>query len=181
MPDDELRYSVVLTDESQPECPCYGDWEPRREQCASWDAELSAEAFAELCEDLGLRAECCNQGTQGPAGFERHHWTPAYSFHSDDYSAWVTPWTPAVKAAALAAIADQKPEDMPVLGGPTVSVVWVPLWGDDWPLVEQMLERSFGSENEGWDDIQPIRSIDLDAERKALAALEAAAQEKPHG
>ncbi len=168
---DDLRYSVVLTEEHFRDCPAeVGEWSEGDRESASWRADLSADEFAEICNDLYLRYNCRCQGTVGGAGFEDHHATPAVVFADDDegLQAWVTPWTPSAKAAALEAV---HAEPVGVLGfARPVDMLWLPLWGDDWELVVQMLEREF--DDKRLTVIDAVSSIDIAAERRAAATQE---------
>ena len=92
-----------------------------------------------------------------------------------DYKAWVTPWTRRIRAAALKTVEGDKPQAVPILGvARPASMLWLPLWGEDWPLVEKALEAAFPADLLSR-DIEPLERIDLDklrAETRAAAAKE---------
>ena len=166
---DELKFAVILTERVYPEPPYVAEekWqECNQYEGPKWTAVLTAEEFAELCEALCLTPECSTLGSGGPEGFEAEQGVPAYAFHdgNGEYDCWVTPFTERVKAAALEKMGPV--EDVPMVTDidntagvrvENIRVGWVPLWGEDWPRVEEILDQHFKDPFDG----EPLREIDL--------------------
>lgn len=170
---DRLRYSVILHERMEFECPLPGDaWEAFSDDDPSWGAVLSPCEFAGMCKDLSLYASCTTQGSVGAPAFENVHWVPAYCFCDcdEDYKAWVTPWTPRIRTAALAEVGNAEPENFPVFGQSTpLTALWVPLWGDGWPKLETALKAAFSEEKVGnWQGpVEALITFDPAADEKA--------------
>ena len=149
----ELRFSVIVTISRMIPPPCVSGiedevWGEEQVGEVKYGAVLSPQQFWEMCEDLGLSADCSTAGALGAPGFAEEHLVPAVSFGGDEgsgsrcVSVYLTPWTENVKREALEVIAGESVEEVRTLGAEgfgSTRMIALPLWGEDWGRIEEIL------------------------------------------